>query len=91
MKKNPSFERFNNKYNRVDPDRAPIPFTAKLMAYYRAQESELKDALIIDPYAKSLAGDLTEYFKDHGRYSKMDYSIVRAHYIEENLLKPWCY
>jgi len=90
MKKNPSLEKFNDKYNGMDQER-PIPFTARLMAYYRAQESESKDGLIIDPYAKHLAGDLTEYFKDHGRYSKIDYGIVRSYYIEENLLKPWCF
>jgi len=67
-----------------------ISFTARLMAYYRAQENERDSPLIHDPFAKDLAGDLTNYLKDHIRISEMDYPIVRSYFIEENLLKSWC-
>ncbi|TXT65141.1 MAG: hypothetical protein BAJALOKI3v1_130045 [Promethearchaeota archaeon] len=75
----------------LDDKTQAIPFTARLMAHYRAKESESENPLLIDPYAEHLAGDLTDYFRTHGRYSKMDYGIVRSHYIEEKLLKPWCH
>jgi len=71
-------------------DKDGLPFTARLMAYYRSQESKRKDPLIIDPLAERLAGDLDSYFKDHIRYSEMDYPIVRSYYIENKYLKPWC-
>ncbi|MFX1431020.1 MAG: class I SAM-dependent methyltransferase [Promethearchaeota archaeon] len=67
-----------------------LPFTARLMAYYRAQESNTSDPLIFDPLAERLAGDLREYLNDHIRYSEMDYPIVRSFYIENNLLTSWC-
>jgi methyltransferase (TIGR00027 family) len=67
-----------------------ISFTARLMAHYRAQESKHDSPLIIDPFAERLAGDLTSYFKNHIRYSEMDYPLVRSAFIEESLLKPWC-
>ena len=76
-----------DKTNKKETD---ISFTARLMAYYRAQESERDSPLINDPFAKDLAGDLTSYFKKHVRISEMDYPIVRSYFIEENLLKPWC-
>jgi len=83
----------NNYENGADIEekKKAVPFTARLMAHYRSQEAEREKPLLYDPYAKRLAGDLTGYFKDHGRYSKMDYGIVRSYYIEENLLKKWCY
>jgi len=67
-----------------------LPFTARLMAYYRAQESEKDHPLIIDPFAKRLAGDLSPYLNNHIRFSEMDYPIVRSYYIEQYLLTPWC-
>jgi len=67
-----------------------LPFTARLMAYYRALESKRDKPLIIDPFAEHLAGDLSSYLNDHIRFSEMDYPIVRSFYIDENLLKPWC-
>ncbi len=74
----------------MDNKSASIPFTSRLMAYYRAQEYKRDNPLIIDPFAEKLAGDLSSYLKEHIRYSEMDYPIVRSYYIEENLLKPWC-
>ena len=47
----------------MDEKKDAIPFTARLMAHYRAQESKRKDALIIDPFAERLAGDLQFYIK----------------------------
>jgi methyltransferase (TIGR00027 family) len=67
-----------------------IPFTARLMAYYRTLEYKRDSPLIVDPFAERLAGDLTSYLKEHIRYSEMDYPIVRSYYIEEKLLTPWC-
>ncbi|TXT62418.1 MAG: hypothetical protein BAJALOKI1v1_940009 [Promethearchaeota archaeon] len=67
-----------------------ITLTARLMAHYRAQESKLENPLIIDPFAKLLAGDLSTYLKNHIRVSKMDYPIVRSYYIENRLLEQWC-
>lgn len=67
----------------LDDKTQTLPFTARLMALYRAQKLELEDPLLIDPYAEHLAGDLSEYFQNHRRYSRMDYGIVRSHYIEE--------
>ena len=67
-----------------------LPFTARLMAYYRAQENKRDYPLIVDPFAEHLAGDLTSYLNKHIRFSEMDYPIVRSYYIEEKLLTPWC-
>ncbi|MBD3228315.1 MAG: SAM-dependent methyltransferase [Candidatus Lokiarchaeota archaeon] len=80
---------YDEKYDKIDESTA-MPFTARLMAYYRAQESQRDNPLIIDPHAEKLAGDLKDYLKDHIRYSQMDYAIVRSYYIEEKLLKIWC-
>ncbi len=73
-----------------DDENVTIPFTARLMAYYRAQENKRDIPLIIDPLAERLAGDMTSYIKEHIRYSEMDYPLVRSYYIEENLLTSWC-
>ncbi|MFX1521104.1 MAG: class I SAM-dependent methyltransferase [Promethearchaeota archaeon] len=67
-----------------------IAFTARLIAYYRAQEFKSDSPLIVDPFAERLAGNLTSYINEHKHFSKNDYAIVRSYYIEENLLTPWC-
>lgn len=67
-----------------------VPFTAQLMAHYRAQESKKESPLIMDPLAARLAGDLESYFKKHKRYSEMDYPIIRSLYVEQNLIANWC-
>jgi methyltransferase (TIGR00027 family) len=71
--------------------RHSIPFTARLTAYHRAQETKRGNPLVIDPFAERLAGDLTSYDQNH-RYTtrRGDYSVIRSYYIEEKLLKPWC-
>jgi methyltransferase (TIGR00027 family) len=74
----------------IDEKNVTIPFTARLMAHYRAQERKRDQPLIIDPFAERLAGDLSKYFKNHIRYSQIDYPLVRSYYIEHNLLIPWC-
>jgi methyltransferase (TIGR00027 family) len=74
----------------IKHDETDIPFTARLMAYYRAQESRKETPLISDPFADILAGDLSDYLSRHIRVSKMDYPIVRSYFIEEKLLKYWC-
>jgi len=88
------------KQNKLDKDILPnqkqkepkldLPFTARLMAYYRAQESKQDHPLIIDPFAERLAGDLSPYLNDHIRFSEMDYPLVRSYYIEKELLTSWC-
>ncbi len=76
---------------KLDDENTAIPFTARLMAYYRAQENKNDHPLIIDPYAERLAGDLTSYVDKHKFVAgKGDYPIVRSYYIEKNLLTPWC-
>lgn len=74
----------------INHDETDVPFTARLMAYYRAQENKKDFPLISDPFAEILAGDLSSYLSRHIRVSEMDYPIVRSYYIEENLLKLWC-
>jgi methyltransferase (TIGR00027 family) len=70
---------------------AAVPFTARLNAYYRAAESKEANPLLIDPYAEQLAGDMTEYFGKHKRFTEMGGSqIARSYYIENDLLRPWC-
>jgi methyltransferase (TIGR00027 family) len=66
-----------------------VPFTARLIAHHRARESQRENPLIRDPYAEMLAGDLTGHLKGHSA-SRGDYSIVRAYYIENNILTAWC-
>ena len=74
----------------LDDEIVPVPFTARLMAYYRAKECKNNSPLIVDPFAKRLAGDLTSYIDKHRHFAEMDYPIVRSYYIEKNLLTPWC-
>ncbi|MFW9794802.1 MAG: class I SAM-dependent methyltransferase [Candidatus Thorarchaeota archaeon] len=75
----------------IDDKRDAVPFTARLIAHYRAEETERKRPLISDPYAKRLAGDLSSYFEKHKRTKGTgDYAIVRTYYIDEKVLKPWC-
>lgn len=75
---------------KFDDTTSAVPFTARLMAYYRAQECEKDRPLIFDPFAQRLAGDMTEYLNKHRHFSEIDYGIVRSYYIEHNLLTPWC-
>ncbi|MFW9978256.1 MAG: class I SAM-dependent methyltransferase [Candidatus Thorarchaeota archaeon] len=73
-------------------ERTSIPFTARLMAYYRVQESKRPDAIIVDRYAELLVGDLGDYIEQHKRIAGTgDYAIVRSSYIESQLLDPWCF
>ncbi|MBD3407529.1 MAG: SAM-dependent methyltransferase [Candidatus Lokiarchaeota archaeon] len=67
-----------------------IPFTAKLTAFHRMAETERKNPLFKDHYAKMLIGDMTKYSEEH-RYSisRDGYTIARTYYIDEYLLKPW--
>jgi len=74
----------------INPDETDVPFTARLMAYYRAQENKKGFPLISDPFAEILAGDLSNYLNRHIRVTELDYPIVRSYFIEENLLKSWC-
>jgi len=79
-----------NDLNLTEIDQG-VPFTARLMAYYRALESKQSKPLLIDPYAERLAGDISSFLNHHIRYTEMDYPIVRSHYLEENLLSKWCF
>ena len=75
----------------IDDKKSAVPFTARLIAYYRALESRREDPLIVDPFAEKLAGDMRSYFRNHRRArGTNDYAVVRAFYIDERLLKPWC-
>lgn len=68
-----------------------IPFTAKLIAYYRSQETKRKDALLIDELADLFVKDLEEYIEQHKRIAGTgDYAIIRSVFIENELLEPWC-
>lgn len=78
------------KKQKLSDENATIPFTARLMAYYRAKEYKNNKPLIIDPFAERLAGDITPFLNKHKRYTEMDYPLVRSSYIEEKLLRPWC-
>lgn len=82
---NKSLSDFKNEKDETD-----IPFTARLMAYYRAQESDRQNPLFIDPYAKKLSGHLDDYLNDHIRYSEMDYPLVRSYFIDNHLISQWC-
>jgi methyltransferase (TIGR00027 family) len=75
----------------IDAKKSAIPFTARLIAYYRAMESRREDPLIVDPYAERLAGDMDSYFRNHLRArGTSDYAVVRTHYIDTHILSPWC-
>ncbi|MBN2227949.1 MAG: class I SAM-dependent methyltransferase [Candidatus Thorarchaeota archaeon] len=75
----------------IDSQDTAIPFTARLNAYYRAQETRLSDPLITDPFAERLAGDMTGYFDEHKWIAGMGGTqIVRSYYIENELLSSWC-
>ncbi len=76
--------------NNLEEKDGGIPFTARLMAYYRAQESKKVDPLFIDPFAERLAGDLTSYFKKDESFEVNDYPLIRSYYIDNHLLTPWC-
>jgi methyltransferase (TIGR00027 family) len=69
----------------------PVPFTARLTAYHRAQEAKQPDPLVQDPFAEILAGDLERYARDHGyAIGKGDYTIVRTRFIDHDVIGPWC-
>jgi methyltransferase (TIGR00027 family) len=75
---------------KIDDKGDAVPFTARLIAHYRAEETKRKTPLISDPYAERLAGDLRSYFKKHKRTKDTgDYAVVRTYYIDEKVLKPW--
>jgi methyltransferase (TIGR00027 family) len=80
----------SQKKQELNDENPAVPFTARLMAYYRAQELKHSCPLIVDPFAERLAGDMTSYLNKHNRYTEMDSSLVRSYYIEENLLTPRC-
>ena len=71
----------------IDSELAAVPFTARLMAYYRARESKRDNPLFLDPFAERLADDLLPTLSG----SKGDYPIVRSYYIDTKLLSSWCY
>ncbi|WP_455464785.1 class I SAM-dependent methyltransferase [Candidatus Hodarchaeum mangrovi] len=78
-------------YGEEDGIKTDIPFTARLMAYYRAQESKSDAPLFIDSFAKELAGDFSSYAEKHKFTVKRgDYPLVRSYFIEKNLLTAWC-
>jgi methyltransferase (TIGR00027 family) len=78
-------------YMTTDEEEDALPFTARLMAYYRFQENKSASPLIIDPFAERLAGDLTAYADKHKFVvQRGEYTLVRSYYIENTLLKPWC-
>ncbi len=75
----------------TEDTKTAIPFTAKLIAYYRAQEAKREDALLVDELAKLFVNDLDEYTEQHKRVAGTgDYAIVRSAFIENELLAPWC-
>lgn len=79
------------KGHELDDEGAAVPFTARLNAYYRAEESNQANPLLIDPLAELLAGNMTKYFERHKRFTGMGGSqVARSYYIETQLLRPWC-
>ena len=79
------------KKEEIDDVDTAVPFTARLNAYFRAEESKMTNPLLIDSLAERLAGNMDEYFTKHKRVAGMgDSSIVRSYYIENELLIPWC-
>lgn len=67
-----------------------IPFTARIIAYYRSQENKKDHPLIKDPYAKLFVEDLDSYIDKHRHTAGSgDYAIVRSYYIENKLLTNW--
>jgi len=73
----------------IDSSSDAVPFTARLTAYYRFKESERVNPLLLDPYAKLLAGDMSSYFESHLERTG-DYPVIRSYYIENTLLRLWC-
>ena len=82
-------KKIENKYQ-LEGNDTTVPFTARLIAYYRAQESKKDRPLIIDPLAEQLAGNLESYFKTEESFRINDYPIIRSYYVEKYLLTPWC-
>ncbi len=81
----------SNLHRPTDDESTALPFTARLMAYYRSQEYKKDSPLIIDPFAERLAGDMIAYANKHKFVAQRgDYSLVRSYFIENNLLIPWC-
>ncbi len=76
--------------NNLDEKEGGIPFTARLMAYYRAQENKKDAPLFIDPFAELLAGDLSSYFKKAPSFAINDYPLIRSYFVDSNLLTTWC-
>ncbi|MFW9835067.1 MAG: class I SAM-dependent methyltransferase [Candidatus Thorarchaeota archaeon] len=75
----------------IDDQRSAVPFTARLIAHYRAMESKRENPLVIDPFAERLAGDMRSYFEDHKRTRGTgDYAIIRTYYIDNRVIMPWC-
>ncbi len=75
----------------IDDERNAVPFTARLIAHYRAMEAQREDSLFVDPFAERLAGDMTRYFSEHAwARGTNDYVTVRTYYIDTQLLIPWC-
>ncbi|MBD3190804.1 MAG: SAM-dependent methyltransferase [Candidatus Heimdallarchaeota archaeon] len=79
------------KEQKVNDQETTVPFTARLLAYYRAQETKKETPLITDPFAAQLAGNIEAYIEKHRYFSRMDYPVVRSYYIEQKLLTPWCH
>lgn len=78
-------------HQKNNDEKDAVPFTARLMAYYRSQEYKSSFPLIIDPFAERLAGDMTVYADTHKFVvQRGDYPLVRSYFIENTLLNPWC-
>jgi methyltransferase (TIGR00027 family) len=78
-------------YMTSDDEEDAIPFTARLLAYYRSQEHKSAFPLINDPFAELLAGDMTLYADKHKFVvQRGDYALVRSYFIENTLLNSWC-
>ncbi|MFW9960637.1 MAG: class I SAM-dependent methyltransferase [Candidatus Thorarchaeota archaeon] len=80
-----------SKKEEIDDASTAVPFTARLNAYFRAEESKALNPILIDSFAERLAGNMDDYFRKHKRVAGMgDSSLVRSYYIENELLSPWC-
>jgi methyltransferase (TIGR00027 family) len=67
-----------------------VSFTARILAHGRYRETLKETPLLNDVFAKDLAGDLTQYFKQHPQMERSgNYSIIRSNYIETKFIPEW--
>ena len=85
-----NISKIDGDYQSEETSSSTIPFTARLMAHYRAEESKKNNPLVTDPMAELLTGDFSEYTSEHAfTAARGDYTIVRTFFIDQ-LIQKWC-